>query len=254
MLLLRPHGETGAVVRFLTFAGGLRAGYVPGARSRARRALLTPGNRVRLQLRARAEGQLPTAQLEPVQSRALIAFDAGSAAMLHWLSALTAETLAENVPHPALATALDALLAGLGAGATASDRQIWLARYELLLLQEAGFGLDLGRCALGGPADDLGYVSPKTGRAVSRTKAEGQPWRHRLLPLPAFLLQPQQPTASELREALALSGFFLLRHWQFSATLKQLRARAISAGADRAAPSPSIAPSPSSSPSSCPGD
>lgn len=243
MLLLRPHGENGAVVRFLTFAGGLRAGYVPGARSRARRALLVPGNRVRLHLRARTEGQLPTARLEALQSRALIAFDASAAAMLHWLSALTAETLAENVPHPALAAALDAMLAGLAAGAGAAARQMWLVRYELLLLQEAGFGLDLGACALGGPADDLAYVSPKTGRAVSRAKAQGQPWQHRLLPLPAFLLGNTAPTAAELRDGLALSGFFLFRHWPFADAVKQLRARAIVA-TPAAPPAPPLVPTP----------
>lgn len=242
MLTVRPHGENGAVARFLSLHGGLRHGYVPGARSRARRATLTPGNRVALTLRARTEAQLATASLELLESRALIAFDAHAAAMLAWLTALTAQTLAENVPHPALAEALEALLAGLAAGAGTAAAQAWLVRYELLLLRETGFGLDLTRCALGGPADDLAFVSPKTGRAVSRAKATGQPWQHRLLELPAFLTNGGEPTPAEVRAGLALSGFFLLHHWHFDAAAQQLRERAT------AAPPPSPLAGPADAP------
>jgi DNA repair protein RecO (recombination protein O) len=227
VLTLLPHGENGAVVRFLSFSGGLRAGYVPGARSKARRAVLHPGNRVALALKARAEGQLPSATVEPLESRALLAFEPMPAAMLAWLTELTAAALAEEVPHLRLATALDALLGGLGAGMAHIDALAALARYELLLLEEEGFGLDIASCALGGPAADLAFVSPRTGRAVSRQMAEGQPWAPQLLPLPAFLRDGGPATAADAAAALALTGQFLARHWVRSARMEALRARAV---------------------------
>ncbi|MFA7439558.1 MAG: DNA repair protein RecO [Sphingomonadaceae bacterium] len=213
VLTALPHGEHGAVVRFLTFQHGLRAGYVPGARGRSRRALIQPGSRVALSLTARSEGQLPSATVESVAARALIMFDTKATATLSWLTLLTSETLSEAMPHPRLAAALDALLAGLDAGISPAEARAATARFELLLLSEEGLGLDLGQCALGGPADDLAFVSPHSGRAVSRAKAAGQPWAGRLLPLPAFLLSGASPTAGDTDAALALTGFFLARHW-----------------------------------------
>ena len=222
-----PHGENGAVVRFLSITGGLRAGYVPGARGKGKRAVIHPGNRVALALRARAEGQLPGATVELVQSRALLAFEPLPAAMLGWLTELTAAALAEAVPHPRLAAALEALLNGLAAGMDPVSARAALARYELLLLEEEGFGLDLSACALGGPATDLAFVSPKTGRAVSRARSEGQPWAPQLLALPPFLLTGARASADEAVAALALSGHFLARHWLRGERLEALRARAI---------------------------
>ncbi len=222
-----PHGENGAVVRFLSFEGGLRAGYVQGARGKARRATLHPGNRVSLVLRARAEGQLASATVEPVASRALIAFEQEGAAMLAYLTELTAGALAEEVPHPRLAAALDALLGGLGAGMPPLDARAALARYELLLLEEEGFGLDLSACALGGDPGDLAFVSPKSGRAVSREKAAGQPWEALLLPLPHFLPGGGAASEGDVRDALALTRHFLSRHWLQGARLEGLRARAV---------------------------
>lgn len=213
VLTVLPHGEHGAVVRFLTFQHGLRAGYVAGARGRSRRALIQPGSRVALTLTARAEGQLPSAVMESVAARALIMFDAKAAATLAWLVLLTSETLSEAVPHPRLADALDALCAGLDAGMSLAGARAATARFELLLLAEEGFGLDLAGCALGGPADDLAFVSPHSGRAVSRVRAAGQPWAGRLLPLPAFLWSDVSPSAADTDRALALTGFFLARHW-----------------------------------------
>lgn len=223
-----PHGENGAVVRFLTMSHGLQAGFVPGARAKARRALLNPGNCVALRLKLRAEGQLAGATLELVESRALIAFEPMPAAILAWATELTAAALAEAVPHPQLAEALDALLAGLAAGMDAIAARAALARYELLLLQEEGFGLDLMACAMGGETADLGFVSPKSGRAVSRVKAAGQPWEAQLLPLPRFLLEGGTASAVEARDALCLTGHFLARHWLQGQRLEGLRARAVS--------------------------
>ena len=227
VLTALPHGENGAVVRFLALEGGLRAGFVPGARSRSKRALLHPGNRVWLRLKSRAEGQLPTATVELLESRALLAFEPLAAAILAWLSELTEAALAEAVPHPRLAGALDALLGGLTAGMERTAARAGLARYELLLLEEEGFGLDLSTCALGGAPDDLAFVSPRTGRAVSRARAKGQPWAPQLLPLPAFLRDGGPATASDTSDGLRLTGHFLARHWLQGERLEGLRARAI---------------------------
>ncbi len=224
-----PHGENGAVVRFLSVGQGLLAGYVAGARSRNRRALLQPGNRVHLVLRARTEGQLPAANVELVESRALIAFEGWAAAILAYVSALTAANLAEGAANPRLAVALDALLAGLAAGMDRTNALAVLARYELLLLEESGFGLDIGVCALGGPADDLAYVSPTSGRAVSRSMAAGQPWQAKLLPLPQFLLHEGGATTPEISLGLALTGHFLAVHRMCAERLEALRARAVAA-------------------------
>lgn len=226
VLTLLPHGENGAVVRFLALEGGLRAGFVAGARSKSKRAHLHPGNRVALSLRARTEGQLPTAAIEPLESRALLAFEPQSASMLAWLTELTAAALAEAVPHPRLAGALDALLAGLGAGMDPTAARAALARFELLLLEEEGFGLDLGSCALGGAVADLAFVSPKTGRAVSRAMAAGQPWAPQLLPLPSFLLDGGKASTADVAAGLALTGHFLARHGLRSERLEGLRTRA----------------------------
>jgi DNA repair protein RecO (recombination protein O) len=238
VLTALPHGENGAVVRFLSFTGGLRAGYVPGARGKAKRALLQPGNKVAIGLRARAEGQLPGATVEPLESRALLAFEPRAAALLNWLAELTATALAEAVPHPRLATALDALLAGLSAGMDQIAARAGLARYELLLLEEEGFGLDLSGCALGGPADDLAFVSPRTGRAVSRAKSAGQPWARQLLPLPAFLHTGGPAGPQDVADALALTGHFLARHWLQGDRLQGLRARAVGAATSPVGSSP----------------
>jgi len=236
VLSVRAHGEHGAIARFLTFEAGLRSAYVAGGRSRARRPLLQPGNRVALALRSRAESQLPGATVELVESRALLAFSAPSAALAVWLTHLTGSGLAEGVAHPGLATALDALLAGLGAGLTGPAAGLALARYELLLLAETGFALDLTACALGGAADDLAFVSPRTGRAVSRARALGQPWSHQLLPLPRALLTGGGGTAADAAQALELAAHFLARQSLLDSTARDLRDRAIRLAAGPADP------------------
>lgn len=238
VLTLRPHGEHGAVVRFLGLSHGLLAGHVAGARGRGRRAALQPGNRVALRLKARVAGQLPSAELELARSRALLAFAPETAAGLAWACALVVAALPEGVAHPALAARLDRLLDRMEDGpGWAAD----LVRLEVALLAEMGVGLDLGACALGGPADDIGFVSPRSGRALSRARAAGQPWAHRLLPLPAFLRDPEAPAdAADLADGLRLTGHFLARELGPAlariAPLRDRMAGLIEAGADARPP------------------
>jgi DNA repair protein RecO (recombination protein O) len=206
---LLPHGEHGAVVRFLSPADGLLSGYVRGGRSRRLRPVLQPGNAVALSLRARVDSQLAAATVELTSARAALATSAAGAAALEWLTALTATALSEGVPHPALYGALDALTAAIAAGAEALPLGEGIVRYEHLLLAELGFGLDLGSCAATGATTDLAYVSPKSSRAVSR--GAGAPYAGRLLPLPAFLIGDAPADAAAVHDGLALTGWFLDR-------------------------------------------
>ncbi len=204
-----PHGETGAIARLLTVDAGMIVAYVHGGRSRKLRPLLQPGNRLAAQFSARAEGTMPRVALEAVAQRAALASGALPLAVLDWLCSLTAAALPEGDPHPALFTALDALTAGIAAGADGVALGEGLVRYELLLLAELGFGLDLASCAATGSRDDLVYVSPKSAQAVSR--GAGLPWASRLLPLPAFLIADTGADAEGVREGLKLTGHFLAR-------------------------------------------
>ncbi|WP_448581323.1 DNA repair protein RecO [Thermaurantiacus sp.] len=210
VLTVLPHGEHAAVVRFLAREAGLLAAYVHGARSRRRRGDLAPGNRVRLALRSRVPDQLPTAAIEPLASRALLAFGPATAAALDYLVQLLAGALAEGEACPDLYQRFDALLDLMAAG------DDWLAamiRFERDLLSGLGFGLDLAQCALTGQPADLGFVSPRSGRAVSRTAVANQPWVGRLLPLPAFLVDDgAYATPTDMKAGLELTGHFLARY------------------------------------------
>jgi DNA repair protein RecO (recombination protein O) len=206
---LLPHGEHGAVVRFLTPANGLVAAYVRGGRSRRLRPVLQPGNGVALSLRARVDTQLAAATVELTDARAALATSIAGLAALDWLTTLTATALAEDVPHPPLYTALEALLAAIAADADALTLAEGVVRYELLLLAELGFGLDLGSCAATGATEDLAWVSPKSSQAVSR--GAGLPYAAKLLPLPGFLVGPSPADAAAVHDGLALTGHFLER-------------------------------------------
>ena len=206
---LRNHGEHGAIVRLMTPAGGLQAAYVRGARGRRMRPVLIAGNVVQAQLSARTETQLPQAGVELVHSRAPLFSEPLPAAAVEWATVLTAVALPEGQPYPNLYSALEAVLDAIEAAPSASGWGTALVRYELLLLAELGFGLDLDRCAVTGGNDSLVAVSPKSGRAVSA--AEAEPYRGKLLPLPAFLREGGSGTWSEIAEGLDLTGHFLLR-------------------------------------------
>lgn len=206
---MRAHGEHGAIARLLTPAHGLIAGYVRGGRSRALRPVLMPGNQVQAEFRARTEDQLASLTVELAHSRAPLHREPLPAAAIDWACALTAVALPEGTPYPALHQALDGVLGAVEAAPAARGWAAALVRYELLLLAELGFGLDLTRCAALGDADDLAYVSPRSAAAVSRAGALG--YESRLLPLPAFLLEGGTGDWPAILDGLALTGFFLER-------------------------------------------
>ena len=210
VLTALPHGEHGAVVRFLTPADGMHAGYVRGGRSRKLRPVLQPGNIVAVDLRSRVETQLAAATVELMTSRAGLAFDRLTAAITEYLTTLTAAVLDEGTPAPRLHAALDALLGAMTAGTAPEQAAAGVARYELLLLSERGFGLDLDSCAATGSRDDLTYVSPKSAQAVSA--GAGAPYATKLLPLPALLRNPRASASwPDVQAALRTTGWFLER-------------------------------------------
>ena len=139
---VRAHGEHGAIVRALTPADGIQAGYVRGGRSRRLRPVLVPGNLIQAEYRARTEEQLAQLAVELVRSRAPLLAEALPAAAIEWLTALTATALPEGQPYPRLYEALDGVLAAVEAAPSAKGWAAALVRYELLILRELGFGLD----------------------------------------------------------------------------------------------------------------
>lgn len=209
VLATRAHGEHGLIARLLTPDDGLRPGYVPGGRSRRVRPALVPGNVVAAVYRQRTEEQLASLAVELVHSRAPLLAEPLAAAAIDWLTALTAATLPEGQPYPRLYATLAAVLDAIEAAPSARGWAGALARYELLLLAELGFGLDLSRCIATGTADDLAYVSPKSGAAVSAEA--GAPYADRLLALPPFLRDGGAADWPDLLAGLRLTGHFLAR-------------------------------------------
>jgi DNA repair protein RecO (recombination protein O) len=224
---LRNHAEHGAVVRLMTPKDGLQAAYVRGARGRRMRPVLVPGNLVQVRLRSRTEEQLAHAEIELTHSRAPLLSEPLPAAAIEWVTALTATALPEAQPYERLYDALDALLALIEAAPSALGWAGSMVRYELLLLAELGFGLDLERCAVSGSNDDLIAVSPRSGRAVSA--AEAEPFSGKLLPLPAFLDTGGNPSWLEVQQGLDLTGHFLQRDVLTgrSAALAEARSRLV---------------------------
>jgi DNA repair protein RecO (recombination protein O) len=206
---LRNHGEHGAIVRLMTPDQGLVAAYVRGARGRRMRPVLIAGNVVQARLSARTESQLPQAAIELVHSRGPLLSEPLPAAGIDWATVLTATALPEGQPYSPLYQALEGLLDAIEAAPSAAGWGAALVRYELLLLAELGFGLDLDRCAVNGSNDDLVAVSPKSGRAVSA--AEAEPYASRLLPLPHFVREGGTASWPEIAQGLDLTGHFLLR-------------------------------------------
>ena len=209
VLAVRRHGEHGAIVRALTAEHGLQAGYVRGGWSRTLRPVLQPANLIVGTWRARTEEQLAQLSVELVHSRAPLFGEPLPAAALEWVTALTAAALPEGHPYPRVHAALAGVIDAIEAAPAARGWAVALVRYELLLLAELGFGLALDRCVVTGAADDLAWVSPRSGAAVSRAAGEG--YADRLLPLPAFVRAGGAADWPDILAGLRLTGYFLER-------------------------------------------
>jgi DNA repair protein RecO (recombination protein O) len=204
---VRGHGETSAIAEILTAEHGRCLGMVRGGRSRQMRPVLQPGNLVMVTWRARLEDHLGVFQLEPLALKA--GFILSYPFRLAGLSTLMAlaQMLPEREPHPRLYHAAHIVLSAI------EDDAVWpalLVRWEMGLLDELGFGLDLAKCAATGSAEELHYVSPRTGRAVSREA--GQPYQDRLFSLPGFLRGDGEFLLGDVLAGLKLTGYFLERH------------------------------------------
>jgi DNA repair protein RecO (recombination protein O) len=224
LLSVRAHGEHGAVARALTESDGVQPGYVRGGRSRALRPVLQPANLVLGEWRSRTDEQLAGLTLELIHSRAPLFSEPLPAAALQWATALTAAVLPEGQPYPRLYSALDGVLAAIEAAPAARGWAVALVRYELLLLAELGFGLDLEHCAATGATQELVFVSPKSGIAVSRAGAIG--YEQRLLRLPPFLTLGGPAEWDDIVDGLRLTGHFLARDLLIGKGAELLAARA----------------------------
>ena len=205
VLSARSHGETSVILTVFSEDCGRHAGVVRGGMSRKLKPILQPGAQVEVAWSARLESHLGSFSVEPVRSRAVDVMS-GRLALegMNALASLLATATPEREAMPDLYARSQWLADQFGQG------EHWLpdyVRWELELLTELGFGLDLTSCAATGGLDELVYVSPKSGRAVSR--AGGADWADRLLPLPAFLLSDGEPSLDEVLSGLRLTGYFL---------------------------------------------
>jgi len=210
VLGVRRHGEANAILELLTLAHGRHLGLVRGGGGSRLRPILQPGNRVAATWRARLDEHLGTYAVEGLELPA--AAFLGMAHALYGVTHLGAlcRLLPERDPHPQIHAALTEILEELIDVRRAGPQ---IVRFELQLLSELGFGLDLESCAATGSTAELTYVSPKSGRAVSR--GAGLPWQDKLLRLPAFLGEADDgppPSADALADGFAVTGFFLQRY------------------------------------------
>ena len=208
VLSLRPHGESSGILEALTRAHGRHLGLVRGGVSPKRRATLQPGNRVKLTWRARLSENLGVYGVELAEARAHTMFESRAALLgLNAFAAVASAVLPEREPHGPAFDGAEALLAMI-AEHEFSDWAPLFVRWELGLLDELGFGLDLTRCAASGVSENLIYVSPRSGRAVAAEP--GAPYADRLLPLPGFLAAgAEEVSARELVAGLQLTAHFL---------------------------------------------
>ncbi|RCW27605.1 DNA replication and repair protein RecO [Ciceribacter lividus] len=205
----RRHGETSIIAEMMTREHGRHLGLVRGGRSRTMQPMLQPGNRLDVVWRARLDEHLGEYRVEPLTLRAARLME--SATAVYGVQALAAllRLLPERDPHPHLFGMLDIILDHLHEARSAGELFI---RFELAVLNDLGFGLDLAQCAATGAREELVYVSPKSGRAVCREA--GEPWADKMLALPPFLSAgaSSAATAESLTDAFRLTGFFLGRH------------------------------------------
>jgi DNA repair protein RecO (recombination protein O) len=209
LLGVRRHGESSVIAEVMTRTRGRHLGMVRSGRSRSMQPVLQPGNRLEVTWRARLDEHLGEFRIEPLLLRAGRLME--SATGVYGVQALASllRLLPERDPHAHLFAALDVILDHLEEPAMAGELFI---RFELALLNDLGFGLDLEECAATGARHDLAYVSPKTGRAVSREA--GAPWADKMLALPDFLTPGTNRAADpdSLTAAFKLTSYFLDRH------------------------------------------
>jgi DNA repair protein RecO (recombination protein O) len=204
----RRHGEANAILELMTRAHGRHLGLVRGGFSSRLKPVLQPGNSVSAAWRARLDEHLGNYTVEGLHLRAANFFSTPHA--IYGVTHLAAlmQLLPERDPHASLYEALDEILGHLNDAVFAAPMVV---RFELQLLSELGFGLDLEKCVATGSSGDLIYVSPKSGRAVSRSA--GEPWSDKMLRLPAFLRESDaMPIGHDLADGFALTGYFLTRH------------------------------------------
>ncbi len=204
VLATRKHGETSVILEVFTPSKGKHAGVVRGGISRKMTPILQAGAQVDVTWRARLEGHIGSYTVEPVRSRALALGDRFSLAGMNAVTGLLSFALPERAEMLRLYEQTVPLLDLLG------QHEIWpfaYLKWELALLEELGFALDLESCAVTGQADDLAYVSPKSGRAVSRAAAGD--WADRLLPLPDVLRGQGDAADADILQALSVTGYFL---------------------------------------------
>jgi DNA repair protein RecO (recombination protein O) len=208
LLRSRRHGETSVIIEVFTPEHGRHAGIVRGGTSRKIAPILQPGAQLDLAWRARLEDHIGAFSVEPLRSRAAAAMaNRQSLAGLNTVTALLCFCLPEREPHAPLYARTEALLDLLG------DWDLWPLAYlqwELALLEDMGYGLDLSACAVTGATDGLIYVSPKSGRAVS-AKGAGE-WADKLLPLPDVLRGEGEASDVEIAQGLQTTGYFLNTH------------------------------------------
>jgi len=219
----RRHGETSLILEVMTEQRGRHLGLVRGGRSRKQQPVLQPGNEVELTWRARLEEHLGTFQVEPLALAAARLMEHPSGIYGIQLLASHLRLLPERDRHSELFRAMEVVIEHLCEPEIAGPLMV---RFELRLLEELGFGLDLSACASTGGRQELVYVSPKSGRAVSRVA--GEPWKDKLLALPAFLggVSSSVPDEAAITAAFDLTGYFLRRHVYEPRAMKQPDERA----------------------------
>tara|TARA_B100000459_G_C8569711_1_gene198028 strand:+ start:171 stop:875 length:705 start_codon:yes stop_codon:yes gene_type:complete len=207
VLSLRKHGESAVIVHLLTQHHGRHAGLVRGGNSTKMRGVLQQGNELSVKWHARLEDHLGSFAIELQEGHAArVLSDPGRLSSLLSACALADLCLPEREPHPDIFATFQALLLALPDVAWDAAYVAW----ELSLLAELGFGLDLSTCAASGATTNLIYVSPKSGRAVSA--AAGEDYKDKLLPLPQFLVGKEEVGPRDIADGLRLTGYFLDRH------------------------------------------
>ncbi|WP_417268932.1 DNA repair protein RecO [Celeribacter sp.] len=207
VLAVRKYGETSVVLEVFTEAHGRHAGVVRGGVSRKMTPHLQPGGQISVTWKARLEDHLGTFTVEPLRSRAAdVMSDPLALEGLNTLTSLLTSTLPEREPHDYLYLETMSLFDRLG---TDPNWPLAYLHWEVSLLEELGFGLDLSACAVTGSPDDLVYVSPRSGRAVSRQGA-GE-WADKLLPLPQCLLGQSSLVYAEIIEGMTTTGHFIAK-------------------------------------------